>query len=333
MPLAIPGMPIRLDPGGTSLVLLAQHACLPSLQRLPLSFPFCAPLAPCRVYVGWRILEHHASMFTLAISQVTAESVSGSASSSASLPPLPLGKMGTRLLRPVKTIPCIQASCNQCSSVDMTSPTTPDAEARFVLAHVQELSTKTTPDVEYITSTQHIRWHPVPEATAETHGMPSSAAGENLVAMWPSAGRQQQQRQPSLDAPRLPTPLIHVPACRLDVDPVREFEHVKLEQVALPGPAVRTLLSNMALPPGATAISMPHFDDDDDWVYSRCLLADFSGMSHDEASRLSDEGRLCCWASVVLTPSEDGGHSRDICFVVHRVLVHRDPESGRCHCS
>ncbi|KAL2170759.1 hypothetical protein VTG60DRAFT_4414 [Thermothelomyces hinnuleus] len=44
----------------------------------------------------------------------------------------------------------------------------------------------------------------------------------------------------------------------------------------------------------------PHFDDADDWVFSRCLLADFTGFREDEAEVLSAQGRLCCWASVVL---------------------------------
>lgn len=49
----------------------------------------------------------------------------------------------------------------------------------------------------------------------------------------------------------------------------------------------------------------PHFDDADEWVFSRCLLADFTGFREDEAEALSTAagaGRLCCWASVVLSP-------------------------------
>ncbi|KAL2154541.1 hypothetical protein VTH82DRAFT_3217 [Thermothelomyces myriococcoides] len=44
----------------------------------------------------------------------------------------------------------------------------------------------------------------------------------------------------------------------------------------------------------------PHIDDSDDWVFSRCLLADFTGFREDDAEFLSSQGRLCCWASVVL---------------------------------
>jgi hypothetical protein len=45
-----------------------------------------------------------------------------------------------------------------------------------------------------------------------------------------------------------------------------------------------------------------HFDDAADWVFSRCLLADFTSFRDDEADALSSQGRLCCWASVVLRP-------------------------------
>ncbi|KAL2161682.1 hypothetical protein VTH06DRAFT_8244 [Thermothelomyces fergusii] len=44
----------------------------------------------------------------------------------------------------------------------------------------------------------------------------------------------------------------------------------------------------------------PHIDDADDWVFSRCLLADFTGFREEDAEALSSQGRLCCWASVVL---------------------------------
>jgi hypothetical protein len=84
-----------------------------------------------------------------------------------------------------------------------------------------------------------------------------------------------------------------------------------------------------------------HFDDADDWVFSRCLLADFTGFREDEAEVLSAQGRLCCWASVVLQPQRrlDGGHGEgegeegkwELGFVVHRVGV-RHPETGWCEC-
>ncbi len=154
-----------------------------------------------------------------------------------------------------------------------------------------------------------------------------------------------------------------------------------MEQIALPGALVRTLLSRFeegharpaqlprrqqthaepaALPTAAAAESSSektrrrprsrraeqqltiqrHFDDADDWVFSRCLLADFTGFREDEAEILSAQGRLCCWASVVLQPrgdceedsSEEAGEGAwELGFVVQRVGV-RDPGSGWCEC-
>ncbi|KAG7284907.1 hypothetical protein NEMBOFW57_009522 [Staphylotrichum longicolle] len=71
-----------------------------------------------------------------------------------------------------------------------------------------------------------------------------------------------------------------------------------------------------------------HFDDADDWVFSRCLLADFTGFREDEAEALSAQGRLCCWASVVLQPlpqsqsegEEQGVRMWELGFVVERTL-------------
>lgn len=236
------------------------------------------------------------------------------------------------LSRPLPTTLSTHACCKQASTWHVMAPSPPQAETRFVLAHVQELSAKTAPDAEYVTSTQQATWYPVPEARAEAHGIPSSATGDNLVAMWRTTLRQPDQ-QPAVIAPQVSTPLIHIPNCRLDVDEFRVFEHVKLERVALPRAIVQTLLSHMVLPCETQAIGLSHFDDSNEWVYSRCLLADFSGMAEDEAALLSDEGRLCCWASVVLTQSDHGGQPWDLCFVVHKILAHRDPETGRCCCS
>ena len=152
-----------------------------------------------------------------------------------------------------------------------------------------------------------------------------------------------------------------------------------MEQIALPGALVRTLLSRFeeghahraqlprrpqtndepaALPTTAGGsgektrrrLRTPrreqqltiqrHFDDADDWVFSRCLLADFTGFREDEAEILSAQDRLCCWASVVLQPrvdveedsSEEAGEGAwELRFVVQRVGV-RDPGSGWCEC-
>lgn len=153
-----------------------------------------------------------------------------------------------------------------------------------------------------------------------------------------------------------PLPLMHFPHCRLEISTFPTPNGPgKLEQIALPGSLVRTLLSRFetdlqqhqeeeyqyqqqrqqyrrtpspspatskphsppspqttttttttATPTAPRPIRIqPHFDDAADWVFSRCLLADFTGFREDEAEALSTAagaGRLCCWASVVLSP-------------------------------
>ncbi|GAB1310731.1 hypothetical protein MFIFM68171_00941 [Madurella fahalii] len=228
-------------------------------------------------------------------------------------------------------------------------------------------------------------------------------------------------RQPSPELePEPEPPLMHFPHCRLSITPCDSNDMLfptiagKLEQVALPGPLVRTLLARVeslqpqlfqssppplsqhqqslrtqirpgGAPAAAAAVKavatepepaplhttqqqqqqhhrqpeqqqqkiqiQPHFDDNDDWVTSRCLLADFTGFCEDEAEALSSGGRLCCWASVVLQPVPGtglgaGGDTTsattgvgvdlgdvkwELGFVVHQVRV-RDPESGWCEC-
>lgn len=219
----------------------------------------------------------------------------------------------------------------------------------------------------------------------------------------------------------MPPPLMHFPHCRLEITtPSSDFFPTgfrspddtlaptgsgsglgKIEQVALPGTLVRSLLARleeqMALslsssslqlppqsqqdatlpppssstlprPPRSPTVSRttrrrtttrppqqrqepqaptqpyfhPHPDDTRDWVFSRCLLADFTDFREDEAAALSQSGSLCCWASVVLHPlhqdvqPERGGQRGgraiwDLGFVVHRVGV-RDPDGGWCEC-
>ncbi|KAH6619432.1 hypothetical protein B0J18DRAFT_467584 [Chaetomium sp. MPI-SDFR-AT-0129] len=179
-----------------------------------------------------------------------------------------------------------------------------------------------------------------------------------------------------------PPPLMHFPHCRLDIITFPSLPHQtgsplagKIEQVALPGPLVRTLLSRFesdlqqqqtegqqhhqpsnlnhhptTKPHSPRSAPIPiqiqrHFDDDSDWVSSRCLLADFTGFREEEAEVLSAQGRLCCWASVVLRPVSDpvaggnttggtvnGGDGKwELAFVVQRVGV-RDPGGGWCEC-
>jgi hypothetical protein len=181
---------------------------------------------------------------------------------------------------------------------------------------------------------------------------------------------------------------MHFPHCRLDITTFPCPPHTnrdgtlssttggsgKLEQIALPGALVRTLLSRFEdglqkqhqqqqqhqpppPPPHPSKSTGPsgrkerrpvhiqqHFDDADDWVFSRCLLADFTGFREDEAEVLSSQGRLCCWASVVLQPQQQSQHDGEgeglpenssgkweLGFVVQRVGV-RDPGSGWCEC-
>jgi len=192
-----------------------------------------------------------------------------------------------------------------------------------------------------------------------------------------------------------PPPLMHFPHCRLEISEVEypatsssageinaTTTTCKLEQIALPGPLVRTLLSRFegappqqhqqqqyerqgrGITPSTSSLTpasstetrpkqqqqqqqqqqkherptpkpvqiQPHFDDKDDWVFSRCLLADFTGFRDDEAEALSSQGRLCCWASVVLQPPPQGaGDKWELGFIVQRVGL-GDPKSGWCEC-
>ncbi|KAK4237206.1 hypothetical protein C8A03DRAFT_16235 [Achaetomium macrosporum] len=185
--------------------------------------------------------------------------------------------------------------------------------------------------------------------------------------------------------PQTPPPLMHFPHCRLDITTITASDlpasirnnlsssiapECKFERIALPGSLVRTLLSRFedeivhsttSPQPRAQPQQKPqprlaakgrkevqiqrHFDDGDEWVYSRCLLADYTNFREDEAEVLSAHGRLCCWASVLLRPlaaegeggcsnssnGEGGGSRWELEFVVQRVGV-RDPGTGWCEC-
>ncbi|KAK0624803.1 hypothetical protein B0T17DRAFT_654661 [Bombardia bombarda] len=127
-----------------------------------------------------------------------------------------------------------------------------------------------------------------------------------LVATWPADPRQNKQQQPSPThtAAVATTPFIHISHCKLDITRFDEVpsspfndSNNKLERVALPRSTVQTFLSSehLTLPLGSGASVRPHFDDDDEWVYSRCLLADFSGLGEEEAEAapsLSLAGKL-----------------------------------------
>lgn len=235
--------------------------------------------------------------------------------------------MATRLSTPLQAP---HLHCSSTSSITshttITIPHAATADAQptmdsdnIVLAHVRELSrssskTSSQQPGTYATSTRHARWQALPPSTAEAHGIPASAA-DSVVAMWDVTDQRRPRSHITTEPALQPTPLIHIPHCRLEIT---EFEHGgMIERVALPRAVVHTMLSRLPLPDG---MGPRHFDDDDEWVFSRCLLSDFSGLDAAEAAWLSSQGRLCCWASVVLMHHGDRG-VWDLGVVVHRVLA------------
>lgn len=235
--------------------------------------------------------------------------------------------MATRLSTPLQAphLHCSSAS-SITSHTTITIPHAATADAQptmdsddIVLAHVRELSrssskTSSQQPGTYATSTRHARWQALPPSTAEAHGIPASAA-DSVVAMWDVTDQRRPRSHITTEPALQPTPLIHIPHCRLEIT---EFEHGgMIERVALPRAVVHTMLSRLPLPDG---MGPRHFDDDDEWVFSRCLLSDFSGLDAAEAAWLSSQGRLCCWASVVLMRHGDRG-VWDLGVVVHRVLA------------
>ncbi|KAK3355452.1 hypothetical protein B0H65DRAFT_48346 [Neurospora tetraspora] len=221
-----------------------------------------------------------------------------------------------------------------------------------VLAHSRELE----PHRPVATSMQDITWCPMQESPQSEDDVTRSSP-ELLVAVWPTTSTDGRSRQPSQSvgiSESIETPFIHMPRCKLSItsfDDIHQHEplpavgrggpypghgSIKIEQVALPRAVVQGFLSGVRLPNGLAGIdpeiAFPrHFDDDDEWVQSRCILSDFSELEEDEAARLSSEERLCCWGSIVLTRDNDG-HGWDLGFVVHRVLTQRDPVTGTCAC-
>lgn len=235
--------------------------------------------------------------------------------------------MATRLSTPLQGP---HLHCSSTSSItshtSITIPHAATADAQptmdsddIVLAHVRELSrssskTSSQQPGTYATSTRHARWQALPPSTAEAHGIPASAA-DSVVAMWDVTDQRRPRSHITTEPALQPTPLIHIPHCRLEIT---EFEHGgMIERVALPRAVVHTMLSRLPLPDG---MGPRHFDDDDEWVFSRCLLSDFSGLDAAEAAWLSSQGRLCCWASVVLMRHGDRG-VWDLVVVAHRVLA------------
>ncbi|KAK1776957.1 hypothetical protein QBC45DRAFT_418085 [Copromyces sp. CBS 386.78] len=226
-----------------------------------------------------------------------------------------------------------------------------------VLAHSRELE----PHRSVSTSMQNINWCPMqesPHVQSEDHVTRSSP--ELLVAVWPTTtttiststdGRSRQPSQSVSVNDSIGTPFIHIPRCKLSITnfddihqplpaagrggPYPGYGSIKIEQVALPRAVVQQFLSGIRLRNGLAGMDVDvafprHFDDDHEWVQSRCILSDFSELEEEEAARLSSEEKLCCWGSIVLT--KDREHGWDLGFVVHRVLTQRDPVTGTCAC-
>ncbi|KAK4210321.1 hypothetical protein QBC37DRAFT_428996 [Rhypophila decipiens] len=175
---------------------------------------------------------------------------------------------------------------------------------------------------EYTQEAMTTRWQPLPnthDGTEETR----------LVMIFTT--RDPRARWANQEAQ---TPFVFVP-CQLDISPCEGLSeqlglsrtgHGKLECVGLPGDIVRAVLSGPLPLWHGTAVrdelGVSHFDDEDPWAFSRCIMADFSGMGSEEAALLSREGRLGCWASVTLTRQASGRW--DLGFLIHRLVVSVD---------
>ncbi|KAK3941139.1 hypothetical protein QBC46DRAFT_383768 [Diplogelasinospora grovesii] len=203
------------------------------------------------------------------------------------------------------------------------------------------------------TSMQHVTWQPLGSVVREAF-TDYTESQEILVAYWDSSQDQHladhdltitsqgQSFQPRFLPGDPSTPIIHISQCRLDISRCDELSRLtsqsvssyssienRLERVALPGSVVRSFLSHLAFPRGTAVRNTPHFDDGDEWVYTRCLLADFTGLSEAQATNLSSRGNLSCVASVVLMRDRDSADNDtsaewDLMFVVHKVLPHRE---------
>lgn len=210
-------------------------------------------------------------------------------------------------------------------STDMAALVSQPPSNGFIVAHIQELETaaatsKPRPSRQHTSSIALALWQPF-----------ADSPNDYLAAIWPPSRRHPR----SASTTATTTPLVHIPHCRLEVASVHDPAHpAKIEQVALPRRTVQAFLSSLPLPPGSSPppAAAAHFDDASEWVYSRCLLADFSEFGEDEAARLSAQGRMCCWASVVLMRDAAGEGAWDLGFVVHKVFAHRSPDGTGCGC-
>lgn len=211
-------------------------------------------------------------------------------------------------------------------------------------------------------SIQVAAWQPVsggvPEIISGEDGITTASGNNLLVALFPSELRRNQddntsQKQKGTQRPVPATadmsPFLHVPQCKLEVTRFDELSELtrsasspspfdKVERVALPGALVRALLAGLPLPDNSSGMMgrrdaalvpvLPHLDDEEDWVWSRCILTDFTGMSEERASSMSRQGRLACRTSVLLTRTSgdndagDGPGRWDLSFMIHRVFEH-----------
>ncbi|KAK0663892.1 hypothetical protein QBC41DRAFT_23394 [Cercophora samala] len=190
---------------------------------------------------------------------------------------------------------------------------------------------------------QPLEWQYVPADSNQDNSLivaiwPTDTCYEGLQTMslpntMPNTGRPHRSRQLQ-ESQLMTTPLIHVPHCYLNVTSYTPANHHApglVERIGLPRSLVQGFLSSIQLPSSTATVvgldhadfdlvtsAVPHIDDQDDWVFSRCLLADFTGFGEESAATLSRQGRLCCWISVVLDGSSGVW---DLNFVVHRVGV------------
>ncbi|KAG7292746.1 hypothetical protein NEMBOFW57_002786 [Staphylotrichum longicolle] len=199
----------------------------------------------------------------------------------------------------------------------------------------------------------------------------------------PQDDQQSPLLEPTSDSTPAQAPIMHFPHCRLGITPIPSTtpNHDggastaptmgKMEQVALPGALVRTLLARFeesqsqsqiqqqqsqhhphphhqqqqqqaSHPPPAPRSVLPregrtkraqriqiqrYFDDDHDWVYTRCLLADFTGFREDEAEALVVLRPLAGDGEAAADSAEVEAGQWELGFVVQRVGV-RDPGAG-----
>jgi len=151
------------------------------------------------------------------------------------------------------------------------------------------------------------------------------------IATWPVTNAASQRR---IGTTR--SSFVRISPCKLDIGACSELSASqrfggspcasdKVERVGLPGRLVARLLSDLCLPTELAGRLSTHSDDEEEWVYSRCLAVDFSNFSEAEAAWLSSQGRLSCWASMVVMPVRREGPEgevvkSDLVFVVHKVV-------------